>query len=256
MRPKKHLSQYFLTNKSVLQRIADSIVTDKNACILEIGSGRGELTCFITDKARQVICVEIDEKLCGVLSERFKDLKNVKICCQDIENFDMPSEDIVAVGNVPYHISFKILDLLIKNRKKVRHAYLTLQKEFAQKLTGLSGSKSYGFLTCFINLYCDVKILFNIRKSCFYPNPKVDSSLVEFNIYLKPKWDITDENFFKDMVRKIFSQRRKKIINILKQNYPDADLKTILSRCAISADQRPENISTLQFVNLANAIVG
>jgi len=254
MRPKKHLSQYFLVKQAVLQRISDSIVIDSEDSILEIGSGRGELTNFLIGKSKSILCVEIDKRLCDVLEEKFKEASSVKIYCRDIGEFKLSQDNIVALGNIPYHLSFKILEFLIENRLRVKRAYLTLQKEFAKKLTGLPGTKSYGFLTCFVNLYSDVKILFNIPKTCFYPQPRVDSCLVEFKFYPKTKWCLSGQEFFISLIRKVFSQRRKKIVNILKKFYPEKEVEEILSSCRISPDLRPENISLTQFIDLANSL--
>ncbi len=256
MNPRKHLSQFFLLNKSYLRRITECVKLEEGEVILEIGAGRGELTQFLATKRRKIICVEIDSRLCNILREKFRNFSWIEIFCRDIRSFSLPSEKIVAVGNIPYHLSFETIEFLIKNREKITRAYLTFQKEFAEKLVAKVGSKSYSFLTCFLGLYAKAKILFNIPKRCFYPKPKVETSLTEIEFkpcsefFLKAK-----ERDFLRFLKKIFQQRRKKIVNILKDIYPDKKkIESFLLSKNILPSLRPEDIELKYFIEIYNSL--
>jgi len=246
---KKSLSQFFLTNRKYLNRITDSLDTDKAEFILEIGGGRGSLTEGLLEKGLPVVCVEIDDKLCGVIKEKFNACPDFKVVCGDIRNFKVEGGKVLVAGNVPYHISFDIIEFLANNRDRITSVYLTLQKEFAGKISASPGSKAYCFLSCFTRLYFKTDILFNIPKSCFIPSPKVDSSLVRFI----PDYSLEIEDGrkpeFISFLRKVFTFRRKKISNILKKVFPKIkDIDSLLKSCGISPDLRPENIPLPSFL--------
>ncbi|MFC1514397.1 16S rRNA (adenine(1518)-N(6)/adenine(1519)-N(6))-dimethyltransferase RsmA [Candidatus Omnitrophota bacterium] len=254
MRAKKHLSQFFLVDKNTLGKIADVIRVDDCDQVLEIGCGRGELTRFLLEKGKPLIGVEIDPKLCEVLLEKLKSAPGLTIVCGDILEFRAVPPNTVVAGNVPYHISFAILEFLVEHRALIKRAYLTLQKEFARKLTACPGTKDYGFISCFIRFYADVRQHFTIRRSCFFPSPKVDSATVEIDLFLQPKVDVADEKRFFRFVKSVFSQRRKKIRNILAGLYPSLDISLLLSGCAIDPDQRPETIPLEKLAAVFNAV--
>ncbi|HEC68787.1 MAG TPA: ribosomal RNA small subunit methyltransferase A [Candidatus Omnitrophica bacterium] len=255
MKPKKYLSQYFLLNKKYLKKIADSVDVKEDETLLEIGAGRGELTQFLIGKKRKIICVEIDLYLCRILKERFKAVDFLEVFCGDIRNLKLSEKKLIVAGNIPYHLSFQIIEFLIKNRKRIPRAYLTFQKEFAQKLTAKVGSKSYSFLTCFLKFYAEAKILFNIPQSCFFPQPKVSSALVkiDFSAHSELSLEESQEKMFLDFLRKIFQQRRKKIINILKELYRDKkkEIKDFLEDRKICS-YRPEEIDLKVLVEIYN----
>ena len=254
MRPKKHLSQFFLINKKVLSKIADSVASLEGGVIVEIGSGSGELTGYLLGKSERLICVEVDPELSAVLKKKYKENQSIEVYNQSIESFKIDHDEVIIVGNSPYHLSFKILEFIIKNREKVRKAYLTLQKEFAQKLLPVVNTKKYGFLSCFVNLYAEASVKFSISKSCFYPRPKVDSIFIELTIHAQPRYAVRNEDFFIAFTRSIFNQRRKKISNILKSLNYSVNTQDVLSQCKISGDLRPENIPLSQLVSLANSL--
>ncbi len=246
---KKSLSQFFLTSRKYLSRITDSLDTDKAESILEIGGGRGSLTEGLLEKGIPVVCVEIDDKLCGMIREKFIASSNLKVVRGDIRNFKVEGKKVLAVGNVPYHISFDIIEFLANNRDRITSVYLTLQKEFAGKVSALPGSKAYCFLSCFTRLFFKADILFNIPKSCFIPAPKVDSSLVRFIPDYSFEIEDNKKTEFISFLRKVFTFRRKKISNILKKIFPKRkDVDSLLESCGISPDLRPENISLSSFL--------
>lgn len=169
MRAKKSLSQFFLTSRFYINKISDSVAAAPGSEILEIGAGAGALTEQFIKQGRFLTSVEIDSSLCQVLKGKFADYKNFKVVLADIRNFKVSQKDTLVVGNVPYHLSFEIIEYLVKNRDYISRAFVTFQKEFARKITADLDSKEYGFLTCFVQLYADIKYLFTIPKSSFSP---------------------------------------------------------------------------------------
>ena len=254
MKPKKYLSQFFLTQSSYLKKIADLVRVDPADSILEIGAGRGELTRFLLEKGVPLTCVEIDPQLCRIMQEKFSDADRIQIVCQDITKYTALQPGTVAVGNIPYHISFGVIEFLVKNRKKIKRALLTFQKEFAVKLAASPGRKEHGFIACFIQMYAGVRVHFTIPRSCFYPAPKVDSAVVEIVLHPKTRIKVDDEREFLGFLRNLFSQRRKKISNILANFYPHRDAKSILDSCSVSPDVRPEKVPLDKLACIFNAL--
>ncbi|MBN2120147.1 MAG: ribosomal RNA small subunit methyltransferase A [Candidatus Omnitrophica bacterium] len=250
MRSKKHLSQFFLVNKKYLEKISDLVSVHDQEIMVEIGSGKGQLTDFLIGKQKSIICVEIDPAFCEILNEKYADIPFLDVVCADIRKFKLPDKKVIVVGNVPYHLSFEIINFVISNRDKVPRAYLTFQKEFARKLAGRLGTKDYGYLSCFMNIYADAKILFTIPKTCFHPRPKVDAAFLEIKLHSEPKAQVSSQEAFLNFLRNVFSQRRKKIANIIENLYPHLATETILATAQVLADLRPENISFLKLAQL------
>lgn len=251
---KKELSQSFLVDKNYLRKIADSIQIKPGEKIFEIGTGRGQLTQFLVEKGCPVASVEIDEALYSFINEKFKGFKNFHLLQSDIRKAKVKEPQTVLVGNIPYHLSFEIMEFLVNNRHKINRAFLTFQKEFVEKLTASLGNKDYSFLTCFSGLYAEKEILFNIPKNCFSPRPKVDSSFVRFNIFQEGRFHLKSSSpRFIKFLRRVFSLRRKKIRTILKKSYPDVeDIDSLLNSCGVCPDLRPEKIPLSGFVKIFN----
>lgn len=253
--PKKFLGQHFLIDKNIQRKIIiSSQITDKDT-VLEIGPGLGALTEEICKQAKFVYAIEKDSHLYNLLKERLKSFKNLKIINSDILNFSLPTRDFPSklklIGNLPYYLSTSFLKYLIKNRKYIDSAYVSLQKEFAQRIIATPGGKEYGALTIFINSYTNPEILFTIKRTCFYPSPKVDSYFMKFVMLNKPKVMEEDKEKFFSLVQFAFQRRRKTILNSLLAKFPDREkIKEILQRLSIDYRRRPETLSIDDFLNL------
>ncbi len=250
MPAKKYLSQYFLTNKKYLQKISAAVKAEGGYPILEIGAGRGELTEFLLQKNAPLECVEIDPELIKILRNKFTEKTALTIVPADIREYVVDKHFSAVVGNIPYHLSFDIIEFLINNRKKINKAFLTVQKEFARKLCACISTKDYGYLTVFTSLYMQKKILFNIPKRYFHPEPNVDSALVEFDIMPDSGFIVNDENAFSNFLRKSFSLRRKKILNVVKKQFGCPAPERMLVSADIPPDLRPDAISLNQYIRL------
>jgi 16S rRNA (adenine1518-N6/adenine1519-N6)-dimethyltransferase len=157
----------------------------------------------------------------------------------------------VVFSNAPYQISNPLILYLVKNRAYIKKAYLTFQKEFVNKLIAGPSNSAYGFLSCYLQYYAKVNKIFDIPAKAFSPVPKVDSSFISIDFYKELPQTAKDEDFLFKLIRKAFSQRRKKISNSLSQF---TSSQHFFSSLKISPDVRAENISLKQYVAIANRI--
>ncbi len=257
-KPKKGLGQNFLVDKNLQRKIISACEFEPFDTVLEIGPGRGELTKLIADKVLLLYALEIDGSLCGALREEFKDSPNVKIIHQDIlrskpqDYLGKPGQKIKVIGNIPYYITTPIIEHLLKYREYIATVFLTVQKEFGRRMTAAAGSKEYGSLSCFVQYYAEAAILFNLKNTCFFPAPKVDSCFLRLNIKKELPLDAERERLLFRVVRAGFNQRRKTLRNSLKGVLPRGKLDLYFSRYGLDANTRPEELSCQDFINLIN----
>ena len=210
---KAKLGQNFLVEESVAEREVNYANITKKDVVLEIGSGKGILTNKLARKAKKVIAIEIDKKLFDSLQEQVFD--NVELIHGDAVEIDF--NDLIKfnkiVANLPFQISspitFKILDY------DFELAVLIYQKEFADRLVAKPKSKNYSRLT--VNTYYQAKceLLEIVPSVCFKPQPKVDSSIIKLTKRINPPFSVLNEDFFFELTKKLFNNRRKKIRNIV-----------------------------------------
>jgi 16S rRNA (adenine1518-N6/adenine1519-N6)-dimethyltransferase len=252
MKFSRSLGQVFIKDKRYIKKILSFLEEDEN--FLEIGAGGGEITQHLLSKARFLYCVEVDGRLCSILKNKFSHLSYVKIIHCDILKFPLSKlkKRMVVFGNVPYQISSRLLKYLIDNRAYIKKVYLTLQKEFVDKLIAKAGSKDFGFLSCFIQYYAKVEKLFDIPSEAFCPSPKVDSSFVKLEFYLPSVYEVKNEKFLFKIIRRAFQQRRKKIVNAI--SLPKYYRESVFTAAGIKPDLRAENLSLKDYVQLANEL--
>ncbi len=204
-------SQNFLKNEKIADYIVEVADLSTSDIVLEIGPGRGILTERLLKKA-PVVAVEIDEELCDYLELIFADdyeSGRLKIMCGDALKISFPPFTKV-VANIPYHISSPLIFKLLKYN--FRDGVLLLQKEFAERLCAGPGTKKYGRLSVMMHYHGDAEMIKVVKRGNFSPVPKVDSAIVRIE---KNERFCADRRVLEEVVRRIFSQRRKKIKNIL-----------------------------------------
>ena len=245
---KKKWGQNFLVDKNLLGKIVRTLNLKSEDRILEIGPGEGALTELMLPAVEQMVAVEIDPELIAHLRS-LKDLQSCHFLHKDILLLDLDSLPLAlpvrVMGNIPYNITSPILFWLIKQRSHWSDAYLMVQKEMAERLTGRVGTKAYGRLTVMIGVFIDVKICFNISPNVFIPKPKVESSIIR--LVMKPKPLIRDDQFkqFEKIVQSAFSQRRKMLRNSLKEFKFHLKIQE-----EIDFRRRPETLLIQEFVKL------
>ena len=187
---KKSLGQNFLIDKNIINKIIKIGNIDKNKIVMEIGAGYGNLTkSIITMKPKKIFAIEKDKKLSLFLKKKFKLSKNLKVINEDILNIIQKNnlgKNIIVFGNLPYNISTKILaSLVMLNKWPPWYDILILmfQKEVADRIIAKTRTKEFGRLAVLSNWRLDIKKHFDISKNCFFPKPKINSTLLSF----KPK---------------------------------------------------------------------
>ena len=159
------------------------------------------------------------------------------------------------IGNIPYYISTPIIEKLIVSHKNVSTVFLTVQLEFGNRLASRAGSKDYGSLTCFVQFYAEVKALFKIKSACFKPVPKVDSCFIRLDFTKPFDYLPKDQEAMFKLIRTVFSQRRKNILNAASVLIEKERLQAILIDLKISPQARPEELNLHNFVDISNRLV-
>jgi 16S rRNA (adenine1518-N6/adenine1519-N6)-dimethyltransferase len=247
---KKSLGQNFITDENFLQKLSSLIVTNKNSLVIEIGPGKGALTKeLVKKKNSHIFVIEKDDNLIDNLIKFSKDTKNFRIFHEDalkINYNKFIQENSIIVGNLPFNISSKLLMkwiFLDKWPPLYNKMYLMFQKEVGERILAFHGTKQYGRLSVITQSRCKVRKLIVAKSKIFNPQPKVDGIVLEFTPH-KEHLDM-DINNLEIIVKKAFSQRRKKIKTTL-SSYAD-----YLDKLSIDNNLRPENLSVLQYCRLA-----
>lgn len=207
--PKKRLGQHFVTDRALLERMTSYASLSPEDVVLEVGAGLGFLTRLLAERCGQVIAVEIDGGLMGILRDELRDMGNVKLVHGDVLDTSLPRFNKV-VSTPPYSISSPLLFWLLE--RPFNCAVLTFQEEFANRLAARVGSRDYSRLTVATYYKADAELLDFVPKSSFHPPPDVHSVVVR----LKPRappFKVKDEKTFFELVKVMFTQRNKKVRN-------------------------------------------
>jgi 16S rRNA (adenine1518-N6/adenine1519-N6)-dimethyltransferase len=258
IKPKKRLGQSFLIDPNIKRKIIASCGLSQKDTVLEIGSGRGELTKLIAENAGSVLAVEIDTSLTEILKNNLIAYPNAKIINRDILKLDLSKvpvkfgKKLKVIGNIPYYISTPIIEYLLKYRKRIGSIHLTVQKEYARRLMALPGGADYGSLSCFVQYHAVPEILFYIKKNCFFPAPRVDSAFVRILLKANQRMGSGKERWLFKIIRLAFNQRRKTLRNSLKGIIPKFKLERYLNDRSLDVDIRPQMLALDDFIGLAN----
>ncbi len=255
---RKKLGQNFMVRESELSFIADSMSWSKGESVLEIGPGLGFLTRCLVQRKLKVLAVEKDRLYVKFLEGYFKN-ENFRVLERDILEIDLRKDfqittPIRVIGNIPYSITSPILEWLIHQRKLVHEAVLTMQLEVAERLAACPGTKSWGSLSVFLQLYANVSLMKKIDSASFYPAPKVDSAVIKLQFFDKPRFEVRDEENFFWFVRRAFQKRRKTLLNALAdenlKNYSKPLLAQTLEKAAIDPMRRAETLTLEEWARL------
>lgn len=257
-KPKKSLGQNFLVDRNIRDKIVNCLGLNGSSIVFEIGAGRGEMTSLLSLKAGEVCALELDSSLCGILEDKFRDCGNVKLIGSDILKFNISryfsrrKNKITVVGNIPYYISSPIIEHLVKFRKKIGSVFITVQKEFAQRVVALPGSKDYGSFSCFVQYFFQPRIVFGISRNSFFPAPNVDSCFLELKPRESPPVKVKNRALLFKIIRAGFNQRRKTLRNSLKGVILPQKLEKALCELGHDANARAESLSLHDFAFLSN----
>jgi len=244
IRPRKHLGQSFLQDLNIANKIVDCADIRTDETVVEIGAGLGIMTGLMAVKARRVVALDVDPIMIGILRERLASFDNVEVVETDVLKYDFfsvlppqSSEKLKIVGNLPYHISSPILFRLIDFRRCISRMVLMLQKE----------------------VFCRTERLLNVPAGCFYPEPKVVSSVLKLGVREKPLVNLKDEALFCKIVRLAFAKRRKTLVNNLRHarlpGYSTEAMLLALQDSGMDGTRRAETLTAEEFGLLTNCFM-
>lgn len=265
IKPKKTLGQNFLIDNNIKAKMLNSINLTKEDLVIEVGPGLGVLTYDIAKLVKYVVAYEIDTQLVKVLNEIFNNFPNVKIINQDILKSDVDNcsfadieyDKLKVIANLPYYITTPIIFKLLESNLKIHQIMVMVQKEVADRIVAIPGSKDYGVLSVAIRYFSEPKVVMNVSSKCFYPEPKVKSSIVLLNVHKERNFAIINREYFFKFIKAAFGMRRKTLVNALsnspKFNFQKGDIEKILENSGINHRIRGEELSFLQFIELSNS---
>ncbi|MBQ9664515.1 MAG: 16S rRNA (adenine(1518)-N(6)/adenine(1519)-N(6))-dimethyltransferase RsmA [Oscillospiraceae bacterium] len=260
----KSMGQNFLIDASVPRRIADSVQADRDCAVLEIGPGIGCLTAELSDRAGQVLSVELDRSLQPLLKETLSGRDNTEILFADVMKLDLdalirekltlPTKLVCA--NLPYNITTPLLTALIRTKAFDRICVM-IQKEVAERICAAPGKKDYGAFSLLVRWYCEPELLFTVPPHCFMPQPKVTSAVIRLQRRPAPPAEVRDEELMFRIIRAAFNQRRKTLVNALSAAVPGLtkpDCERILKLCDLDTNIRGEKLNLVEFARISNEI--
>ena len=249
--PLKRFGQHFLVDKKARDELIDLAGLTADDTVIEIGPGLGFLTSILAKKAGHVIAIEKDRTLAAYLKDKFSNCRNLEVIQADILTAKIP-DNAKIVSTPPYNISSKLILQILNSR--FRLAALLMQEEFVGRLTASSGSRDYGRLTVMLQYKAQAKFVKQITRSAFYPKPRVDSALVSITQTKQPP--VRDKTLFEDVVRVLFTQRRRKLRRVLsrylERRYPDQS-DSILQRIFVP-EKRIYETTPQEFATLSDQI--
>lgn len=259
--PKKSFGQNFITDTNTVKMIASNIFrmhqAFPDAQIVEFGPGTGALTQALLQLGLSFSAVERDRDLIPLLREKFSgEIKSGRLNLfeEDGIQFDLkevqkkPGQQIILVGNLPYHLTSSFFFKTLNSFKSVLGAIYLIQKEVADRVVAPEGSKIYGMMSVLLQAKFTVRKVRDISRQVFFPPPKVTSSLIE----LRRREDLSENEEewreFEKLVKKAFSQRRKKLRNVLKVD------SALLNSVGLNPETRAEELSVSELMRLFQTI--
>lgn len=261
----KRFGQNFLIDTHVLEKIISASEITKEDFVLEIGPGIGTMTQYLADSAREVTAVEIDDALIPILKDTLKEWDNVSVIHGDILKTDINKianeknggKPIKVVANLPYYITTPIIMGLFENEVPIESITIMVQKEVADRMQVGPGTKDYGALSLAVQYYAKPQIVANVPPNCFMPRPNVGSAVIKLTRHQEKPVDVKDEKLMFRLIRASFNQRRKTLVNGLKNspelNYSKEEIEQALNKCELNLNIRGEALTLEQFAALANA---
>ncbi|MBR5514971.1 MAG: 16S rRNA (adenine(1518)-N(6)/adenine(1519)-N(6))-dimethyltransferase RsmA [Clostridia bacterium] len=258
---KKKFGQNFLTNPTVVERIAENAAEG----VLEIGPGLGVLTEELCRNAKKVVAVEIDDTIIPLLKENTCEFDNLKIINNDILKLDIKQliaeefegcKSVSVCANLPYYITTPVIMALAESNSGFESITVMIQKEVVTRLCAKPGNGEYGAITASLSYYGRCEKLFDVSAGNFIPKPKVDSAVMRINLFEEPPVE-ADKTILMKVIRGAFSQRRKTLANSLGtefSHFNKAKITQIIEKAGFCADIRGEKLSLEDFAKIANVI--
>ncbi|WP_161888327.1 16S rRNA (adenine(1518)-N(6)/adenine(1519)-N(6))-dimethyltransferase RsmA [Pontibacter russatus] len=252
VKPKKNLGQHFLVDQNIASKIVEQLTLPGGvADVLEIGPGMGVLTQYLLQhKEYRTTVLDIDRESIAYLQQHFPQLGD-RIISADFLKTDLGTlfpGKFAIIGNFPYNISSQIFFKVLEHRDVVPEVVCMIQKEVAERLASLPGSKAYGILSVLLQAYYIIEYKFTVDEHVFHPPPKVKSAVIRLARNGVGQLDC-DETLFKQVVKLSFGTRRKTLRNCLRSYNlpPEVTAQPVF-------DKRAEQLSVQDFVALTNVV--
>ena len=258
----KSLGQNFLIDENIINKIVDLGDVTKDDLVIEIGPGIGNMTRELAKRAGEVIAVEIDKHLIPALTDNLQEFGNVKIINDDILKVDIDSliegssfSSVKVVANLPYYITTPIIMKLVENDLNIQSITVMIQKEVADRLIAIPGTKETGAITYTIYYYCEGQKIREVQNTCFIPEPEVTSEVINLRLRESPPVQVKDKKVMFKIIKSAYMQRRKTVLNSLTsvgvfRNKTEGT--EFLKKIGLREDIRPENMKIEDFAKLTD----
>ena len=268
IRANKSLGQNFLISNEVVEKIINASDIKENDMVIEIGPGLGTLTKFLLQKAKKVLCVELDKKMIKILNDRFSDCNNFELINEDILKVNLKKiiEDnkkteqianVKIVANLPYYITTPIIMKLLEEKLDIESITVMIQKEVADRLIEIPGGKNTGAITYTVYYYCESEKIIEVPNNSFIPEPDVTSEVIKMNLRKESAVKIQEPKIMFMIIKSAFMQRRKTLLNALTNTKVFINKNeglNILKKLNLNENIRAEELSIQDFANIAKAI--
>lgn len=249
----KSLGQNFVVDPNTIRKVVDLAGVDPDDHALEIGAGAGSLTLALSERARRVTAVEIDERLRPILQETVGDRPNVTVTFGDILDMDLAAIGATkVVANLPYNIAAQTVIKVLQEAPSVQTLCVMTQREVGERLAASPGSKVYGLTSVLVAFYARASLATRVSRNVFFPVPNVDSVLIR--IEREGLRDAQVEATFIDVVRAAFGQRRKNMRNALGSIRSVDAVEGALEAAGIAPNARAEMLGVDDFIELARVL--
>ena len=262
----KSLGQNFLIDDTVIEDIVGGASIGKDDLVIEIGPGLGSMTALLVEKAKKVICVELDKKMIKILDDRFIAYNNIELINEDVLKLDLNKlikqekeqneiKDVKIVANLPYYITTPIIMKLLEENLDLASITVMIQKEVADRLIEIPSGKNTGAITYTVYYYCECEKIREVENICFVPMPEVTSEVINLKLRKEPAVKVENKKVFFNIIKSAFMQRRKTLLNALvntgvfKSKEEGAE---ILRKLNLREDIRAEKLTIEDFARICN----
>lgn len=264
----KNLGQNFLVSSDAINQIVNSGEIEKDDLIIEIGPGLGTLTKELLERAKKVICVELDNKMVEILNERFSLYDNLEILNQDILKTDLKEiikkeknqnniKDVKIIANLPYYITTPIIMKLLEEKLDLKSITVMIQKEVAERLIATPGEKNTGAITYTVYYYAEAKKIAEVPNTSFIPEPEVTSEVIRLDIRKNPPVETKNIEMMFKIIKNAFMQRRKTLLNSLTNTkiFKNKEEGTkILKTLNLNENIRAEELTLKKFAEITDLL--
>ena len=262
----KSLGQNFLIDDTVIEDIVGGADIGSDDLVIEIGPGLGSMTALLVERAKKVICVELDKNMIKILNDRFIAYNNIELINEDVLKLDLNNlikeekeknqiKDVKIVANLPYYITTPIIMKLLEENLDIASITVMIQKEVADRLIETPSGKNTGAITYTVYYYCESEKIREVENTCFIPMPEVTSEVINLKLRKEPAVDVENKKVFFNIIKSAFMQRRKTLLNALVNTgvfkSKEEGMK-VLKKLNLREDIRAEKLAIEDFARISN----